>query len=241
MATAGSIITRALRLLGALGEGQTPSATQYTDGLEVLNAMVDSWRNERLMVYQLQKESVSWVSGASKTIGAGGDWNTTRPVRIEAAFVRDAMGNDYPMQVLRDRTEYDAIILKTTTSNLPSWLFYDPAYPLGTIYLYPVPSASVTIYIDTWAVLSGFSSTSDSISLPPGYERALAYNLAVDWAPEFGEAQPNVIQLAASSKRGVKSINNPQLIAQTELGYVNRSGKFNINTGGYGPNPGFYG
>ena len=47
MASAGDQINRALRLLGVLAEGETPSAAVSTDALTALNQMIDSWNTER--------------------------------------------------------------------------------------------------------------------------------------------------------------------------------------------------
>ena len=42
--TAGQQIERALRLLGVLAEGETPSAATSQDALMALNQMIDSWQ-----------------------------------------------------------------------------------------------------------------------------------------------------------------------------------------------------
>ena len=49
--TASDQINRALRLLGVLAEGETPSAETSQDALIALNQMIDSWSTERLSVY----------------------------------------------------------------------------------------------------------------------------------------------------------------------------------------------
>ena len=48
--TAGEQINRALRLLGVLAEGETPSASVSQDCLMALNQMIESWNTERLSV-----------------------------------------------------------------------------------------------------------------------------------------------------------------------------------------------
>ena len=49
--TAGDQINRALRLLGVLAEGESPSASESRDALVALNQMLDSWDTERLAVF----------------------------------------------------------------------------------------------------------------------------------------------------------------------------------------------
>ena len=51
--TAGEQINRALRLLGILAEGETPSAAMSQDALVALNQMIESWNTERLAVFYM--------------------------------------------------------------------------------------------------------------------------------------------------------------------------------------------
>ena len=54
--TAGDQINAALRLIGQLAEGETPSAATSQDALVALNQMLDSWSTERLAVYSTQDQ-----------------------------------------------------------------------------------------------------------------------------------------------------------------------------------------
>ena len=234
MATALSMITRSMRLAGVIGKGESLDADEAADGLSALNTMLDSWQLERLFVYQIVQGSHTWASGASKTIGSSGDLNTTRPHRIESAFIVDSSSQWYPLKVLEDRSEYDSITIKTTTSTLPEYLYMDTAYPLATIYLYPVPSVSVTLKLNTWQTLQSFSGLTTALSLPPGYQRAIEYSLAEEFGPEFGVKIPaKVEQTAMRARANIKSINRPSMIARVDngvasLGRLNGGGRYNI-------------
>lgn len=220
MATALQLITRSMRLAGVIGKGEALDTDEAQNGLSALNAMLDSWRIERLFVYQIVQGSYTWPSATtSRTIGSGGDFAATRPDRIESAFVVDSNGNWYALQVLVQREEYDGIVVKTTPSTIPQYLFYDPAYPLGVLYLWAVPSAQLTLKLNTWQVLQSFATLTTSLSLPPGYERAIIYNLAVEYAPEFGVKVPDaVVALATRSAANIKNLNAPPMIAQVDAG-----------------------
>jgi hypothetical protein len=61
--TAGQQIERALRLLGVLAEGETPSAATSQDALMALNQMIDSWQTERLSVFSTQDQIFTWPAG----------------------------------------------------------------------------------------------------------------------------------------------------------------------------------
>ena len=58
MASAGDIINGALRLIGMLAEGETPSAETSADALFAMNQMIDSWNLEKLMIYNTDRKSV---------------------------------------------------------------------------------------------------------------------------------------------------------------------------------------
>jgi hypothetical protein len=46
MATGQSMVTRTLRLLGVLADGQSPTAQQLSDGLDSMNEMLSAWRDQ---------------------------------------------------------------------------------------------------------------------------------------------------------------------------------------------------
>ena len=217
MATAQTIIDRALRLIGAIASGESPTTDEGTDALTALNAMIDSWRNDRLMVYALSESTITLTpTDASYTIGTGGNINTTRPVKIESAFCR-AGSVDFPVDVI-GKARYDAIPDKTTTSDIPDFLYYDSAVTTGNINLWPVPTTANVLHVTMWTVLSTLAAVSTTVTLPPGYERALAYNLAIEVAPEYEKTvSQEVAKIARESLAALKKINSRQIIAYSEL------------------------
>ncbi len=219
MATAGDIIDRSLRLLGQIGSGETASSDEATDGLEALNAMLDSWRNESLMAYANEEQTLTLANAdSSYTIGTSGDVNTTRPVEIEAAWIVDS-NSSYPVRIIDD-FEYALIPDKTTTSDWPDRLLYRPsmASSQGTIIVYPIPNATRTMKLLLRTPVTAFAATSTTVTLPPGWEKALAYNLALDLAPEF-ETEPSmaIVNGARESKAGIKRLNSRPIKSNSGL------------------------
>lgn len=212
MTTAVDLITLALKDIGALGVGQSISAEDTADALATLNMMLDAWQIERLMVYHLVDTAHQANGSVSYTVGLGGDFNVARPIKINAAYARLASSGagsavDYRISMIDAREDYARISLKTLNS-FPEYAFYDSAFPLGNLFLYPVPNSSYELHIVTMDVLPQFPTAATTINLPPGYKAAIRYNLAVWIAGSYQiDAPPSIQKLAASTKRSVKRAN----------------------------------
>lgn len=227
------MILRALRLNGEKAHGGTLSSDEQTDYLSDLNAMMDSWNLERLMVYQLLQESKALTSSVgSYTIGSGGAFSTTRPNRIvDPCFIRDSANVDHPLTLI-DAPMYGSIFQKDVDGTYPSYLFYDGAFSssLGTIFLYPEPAASLTLYINSWKQLQTFALISTTVALPPGYQRAIEFNLAVEIAGGFKNVSPEVAKIARESKAAIKGFNAPSGVLRLDAGIAGNA-RSNIFTG----------
>ena len=213
MATASSMIFRALQMTGEKTRGGSLTATEKTECLDALNSMMESWSLERLLIYQLLQESFALTtSDGSYTIGSGADFNTTRPVKIvDPCFIRDADNFDTELQII-DADTYGKIAGKTSGNSYPEYLFYDGGYSTtstATIKLYPEPSASLTLFINSLKQLQTFSTISVTVMLPPGYQRAIESNLAIELAAGVVSVPPEVIKIARESKAVIKGINLP--------------------------------
>jgi hypothetical protein len=93
--TAADLIRISLRTLGVLAAEETPSAAEQSDALETLNDMLDSWAGERLALFATLRSTHTLTVGLSpQTIGSGGTFNTTRPVRIDGASITPARHRD---------------------------------------------------------------------------------------------------------------------------------------------------
>lgn len=234
MATAQTLVTRAMRLAGVIGKGEIPDSDESTDGLTALNVMLDSWTIERLFVYHIVEESLNLVANqAQYTMGVGGDLNTARPTRIEdQCFVRYTGNLDIPITLI-DSAAYQAIVAKTVQSNVPLYLFADMRNPLVYLNFYPTPSTVYPVHIFSWKQLPSFAALTTVMALPPGHERAIVYSLAEEFAPEFGvQVPPEVAMIAQKSRANLKRMNAPSPIMQIESAYLNaRRVSRNIFTG----------
>jgi hypothetical protein len=221
MATAADLIRRSLKLLGVLAAGESLSAEDQADGLVELNSLLGTWANERLVVHGARRSTHTLTSGLSPhTIGSGGTFNTTRPLRIDAAgIIRAGETTETPIRILSD-AEYQGISEKAQQEDAPTRLWVEWTYPTAKLWLWPVPSSAATLVLYTWSRISEFAA-SDTVSLPDGYENALAHALALQIAPMFGvEPSPLLTSNAASAIGAIMRTNSPDVLVEMDAGVM---------------------
>ena len=234
--TAGEQINRALRLLGVLAEGETPSAAASQDALMALNQMIDSWSTERLAVFCTQDQVFTWPAGLiSRTLGPSGDFVGLRPVLLDdATYYRDPGTNvSFGIKFINQQ-QYDGIAVKTVSSTYPQVCFVNMGFPDVTMTIYPRPTRDLEWHFVSVQELNKPVDLSTVMYYPPGYLRAFTYNLAMEFAPEFGvEPSPQVQRIAMTSKRDLKRINNPDDVMSMPYAIVATRQRFNIYAGNY--------
>jgi len=234
VASSQTIIDRALRLIGAIASGESPTAAESNDGLVALNAMISSWQTEKLNVYAFVDTAFTLVNGdGSYTVGPAGNFALTpRPSKIESCFVRIS-DIDYPVELI-DKDRWFGIPDKTSTSDIPMYAYYEPSLSTGTLLVWPVPNAASSLHIITWTSLSELAALATTITLPQGYERALAYNLAIEVASEYEkEVSQSVAMIAAESKAAIKRVNIRPMLLVPDLAYAVSGQRSNIISDGY--------
>ncbi len=234
--TAGDQINGALRLLGVLAEGETPSAATSQDALTALNQMIDSWNTERVATYSTQDQVFSWAPGLiSRTLGPSGNFVGNRPILLDdSTYFRDpASGISYGIKIINQQ-QYDGIAVKTVTSTYPQVIWLNMNYPDIEMYIYPVPTKTLEWHFISVDELTQPALLSTPLAFPPGYLRAFRYNLACEFAPEFGiEPPPTVSRIAMASKRNLKRINNPDDIMSLPYSIVGTRQRYNIFASNY--------
>ncbi|OBQ36567.1 MAG: hypothetical protein AN484_25605 [Aphanizomenon flos-aquae WA102] len=239
--TAGEQINRALRLIGMLAEGETPSAATAQDSLMALNQMIDSWNTERLSVFSTIDQIVNWPVGSiNETLGPSGslvrlNGTAQRPVLVDdSTYFKDpGTGVSYGVKLINQQ-QYNGIAVKTVTSTFPQVVFVNMTYPNIDIFIYPRPTRLLEWHFISVQELTQPANLSTDILFPPGYLRAFTYNLACEIAPEFGvEPSPQVQRIAMYSKRNLKRINNPDDVMSMPYAIVATRQRFNVYAGNY--------
>jgi len=236
MASAGEIINGSLRLIGALAEGEVPSAETSADALMAMNQMIDSWNTERLMIYNTIDQQFTWPSDQiTQTLGPTGDFIGLRPVALDdSTYYRDAStGVSFGIKFINQQ-QYDGIAVKTVTSTYPQVMWINMEYPDIAMTVYPKPTRALEWHFISVQELSQPATLATELAFPPGYLRAFRYNLAREIAAEFGIEPPRTVsQIANVSKRNLKSQNNPNDIMSIPYAIMVSRQRFNIYAGNY--------
>lgn len=217
MTTAQDIIQDSLERIGVYAAGETMSSADAQRALTVLNDMLDSWSNESLTCFAILEQNGTLNPGQnSYQIGNGAsDFNMTRPIKIlegpGTAYLLDSNNNRYPVDVIPQAQWNMLWNIEAVNSNLPDTIFYDPQFPIGIINVYPQPNTSIQLYWDSYLQLSDFAELSTTVSLPPGYNRAIKACLALELGPYFkpDNWQPSalLVSSAAAAKADIKRTN----------------------------------
>ena len=229
------IISRALKDIGALEAGETPTPEATTDAFDMLNDLVDQWSNEEMMVFYKNEIVFPIVPGQTQyTIGPGGQIGAIVTASISGTILTvtgissgainvgqtlDGTGVVAGTKIVAMLTgagnnvneagTYQVNISQTVASTTIN-LYYQPSEQLGNIYVWPNPSQG-EMHIFTDNLFQGYTTIYDPIVLPQGYTMALRWCLAERLMPMYGKASPTQIAMitgfAAQGKATVKRIN----------------------------------
>lgn len=208
------IITRALRIIGALGQGETPSSTAVTEAAEALNDLVKEWQTEGMPLWCLKTYGpfTLTASDGTYTIGTSGmDWNNSSygaPLKVHQMWLRNN-SLDTPIDLIT-RDEYYLQSAKTSTGS-PIMCWYDPpgagdnsSINIGTFTFYPYPNAtsatSDTIYFVGQRGFSDFDASTDVPDFPQHWFNALKWGLADQLSYEYGIPMAQKAQLAKKAQ-----------------------------------------
>lgn len=203
-----TLITDTLLDMGVLANSAQPTAQQTTQALRKLNGMLETWSIEGLLTYGISINILPLVSGKQiYTLGVGGDLNIPYPNSIINQTIRNTslpatQQQDYPLYRYNDE-EWSNVAFKSQQSAWPNWgIWFNETYPLMKANVLPIPTNnqySIVLWVEDNI---GNYTSNTTLTLSPGYRRAITTNLYLELAPSYSiqvdeQARQNAIQSKA--------------------------------------------
>ena len=212
--TARELLTNALLEIGAIAGTETPSDPDAVFALGKLNRLLNRWNATRRAVYAQQFVTFTLTPAlAPHTIGPTGTFVVTqRPVSIESAsliFTTSTPNGQRPIHI-RDAQWWAGLRVPDLSTSMPTDLYYEPSWPNGSLFFWPVPSAASDVVLEYRIVLAALALT-DTFTMPPGYEDAVTLSLAESLLLAFPNADlaPAIVAQASQARADAFGNNSP--------------------------------
>lgn len=208
-----NIVKSAMRLVNALGAGQTPSGEDQEDALQILNELFDEWSLERWMQSIRKEETFNLTPGVGiyplgiATVPPPNNIAIAKPIRVEIASILEGSSST-DLRFLNE-ADYASYPDKVTPGTPSAFAYRSGKDETGLFYVLPIPVNPLPITIWSWIPFTGFATVQSEIDVAPGVAKLLKYALAVDMSPEWTgrDAKPTVQIKADDLKANVKRIN----------------------------------
>lgn len=175
--TGDQLVAAALRKLAVLGDGQSPSATQLTNGTQALNAMLKTFQTKGMPLWAISESDITLTATRTYSI-------STPPLKVIQALVVD----DTSAIELGQKTHTDYNLLGSPDAEgTPVHYWYETT---GILHIWPTPDADAiadkVVRIVFQRQLDSMVSGSDTLDFPNYWHEAAIYGLAHRLSPEYG-------------------------------------------------------
>jgi hypothetical protein len=208
-----SLIKGALRIAGALAQGETPTTDQYSEAAEALNMLVKTLQVDGMPLWAIKESSITLTtSTATYEIGLSKTVNIPKPLKVLNGYLHNISTSiDIPMVALT-RQEYNLLGNKTASGS-PVQFWYDPQNTYGVLSVFPVPDTVKIVYQRPF---EDFDASTDEPDFPQEWYETLKFMLADRLAPEYGLSLAERQDLSRRAKE----------MHETVLGFGTEEGSF---------------
>ena len=221
-------LTAALSEIGVASGSDAVSGDDMDQALTIFNEVADLWNADEQRIFDVRFANYTLTANLQPhTIGiaansptftiptpVGGGTGTlgNRPQRIIGAnlILNTSSPNTYTPLNIADRQWWLGQPTPGLTGANPTDLYYEPAWPNGNIYLWPVPTTAYGIQLELVITFAQFELT-DTFSLPPGYQRALRLSVAEALVPSFLVPMPQGLPQMAMEARAIVFDQNTEI------------------------------
>jgi hypothetical protein len=201
------LIQTAMRKLGALGEGHTPTVEEYTNGVIALNGIMAAFQTLGMPLWERRVVTVPLTASTeSYNIGVGQTINVPFLLKLHHAYlVNSSTGQRLEMEV-KSYFDWNQVRNTGSTTAYPVFVSYTPYINFGVLNVWPIPNATAATNYDIELVGQGpfddfTTTTTHTLDFPKEWHNAIIYELAVTLAPEFGASQAEKDDLRKDAKK----------------------------------------
>ena len=188
-----ALITKALRMIGAISAEQEPTTSEISHGSESLNLMIKAWQADGMQIWAVTQLSVTPIIGKYKyTFGLNGDISVSGlPQEIYEIHRRETSTVvDVPLNRLA-RVDYWQLSDKDTQGTPVNYYFDQKVTNnQASLYIWPAPDSNFntnyTLEVLYQKPFDDMDSATDTLAFPQPWELAIVYGLAHLLAVEYG-------------------------------------------------------
>lgn len=196
--TAGALLTKAYRDAQKLPRGAALSADQLSDGIDIMNDLINLWQTQGLKLFLETETSVALVAGQQMySFRPGGDVSIDRPLQIKEATYWDQYSNSRPL-IQISRQEWTFLSNRTTQGAVNQY-YAEKLYDRLNMYLWNIPDGTAalgTLRVVLRNQATNVSISSDSPRFPPEWAIALRWGVA----DELTSGMPEAVQVRCQQR-----------------------------------------
>lgn len=217
MATARDLCREALEDAGIVAIGEAIDNNILTNALKNLNNDLEVLNKQKLFpAYEVVTELTLPSAQREYTIGVGGDISViSRPIDINWLKIKN--GDTWYTPVKKTLADFGEYSNTSNTQVLPSFYYYNPTYPLGTLGFFNSLDVAYYVMISV-NVTAGPYLINDTISLVEGYYPLLKWRLAATLCDINGKDSTMQWARANDIEATIKRLNNKPKDAKRDIG-----------------------
>ena len=234
------LITGALVEIGAHAPGEILQPNDAATGLEELQILIDQINAQRQLIYAVEFDVYTLpiltrlangdfppvTIGPSSLIPTPNFTIANRPVKlISAAYILASGTSNIDVRMnVRDAQWWAAQTIKDLTSSICTDVYYEPTYPAGSLYFWPVSTIANQVRLEWWTGLAQAVGMTTKLTYPQGYWGFIKFSLAMNLCPSYErEPSPTLLRKYAMAKAAITENNAQAPMIRTNSGMPNSS------------------
>ena len=190
--TAGEIVQQAMVNIGALTSGDSPEASEMTDGLVTLNSMLKTWSRKVNL----------WRDGIATVVISGGVGAATLPQEVrDLNSVRQVISaTNHRLLTPWNRDQYYSMPNRAAIGN-PTIYYVKRDLNDVEIRIWPVPAADITLHLDYACAAETVTAPDEELDIGQEWGETIILNLAARLAGIFGASRMDPQLVASVTQR----------------------------------------